>query len=199
MKNLTGSCISTSELDTCVCRSMMPGHHELAGEILHGRAGRRFQLGRRANPRDAAVGRNQCGVRNCRTAAAVDQREIVQDEHVGCGRDAGAGRAPAVPLRRSAAAPMRERDDERLGETLHFVRSRASSSSRVARDGLNTPHEQNRLSTTEACSGVRRPSFTQSIIFFASDWLTMPCPHIVDSASTSPLGRCSVLPSNPSE
>ena len=92
-----------------------------------------------------------------------------------------------------------EREEKRPGGPPHFVRSRASSSSRRARDGLNTPHEQNRVSTTAACSGVRRPSFTQSIIFLASDMLTMPCPHIVDSASTSPFGRCSVFPSKPSE
>jgi hypothetical protein len=39
---------------------------------------------------------------------------------------------------------------------------------------LNTPHEQNRASTADACFGVRRPSFTQSIIFFASDVLIKP-------------------------
>ena len=48
------------------------GHHELAREILHSRAGRRFQVGRGADPRDAAVSRNQGAVRDRRTAIAVD-------------------------------------------------------------------------------------------------------------------------------
>ena len=61
------------------------GHDELAREILHRRAGGRFELGRRTDPRDAAVGRNQGAVRDRRTAIAVDQGEVVQDEHVGCG------------------------------------------------------------------------------------------------------------------
>ena len=45
----------------------------------------------------------------------------------------------------------------------------ACSSTRAARAGLNTPQEQNRVMQAAACSGVRRPSFTQSIIFFASE------------------------------
>ena len=70
---------------------------------------------------------------------------------------------------------------------------------RAARAGLKTPQEQKRVRMAAACSGVRRPSFTQSIIFFASDVLTMPCPHIVESISTWAFGRFSVLPSKPSE
>ena len=40
---------------------------------------------------------------------------------------------------------------------------------RFARAGLNTPQEQKRVSVAAACSGVRRFSFTKSIIFFASE------------------------------
>jgi hypothetical protein len=61
-----------------------------------------------------------------------------------------------------------------LLSVLYFVRVRASSRIRFPRAGLNTPQEQNRVKYETACSGVRRPSFTQSIIFFASDELTMP-------------------------
>ena len=75
----------------------------------------------------------------------------------------------------------------------------ASSSSLCARDGLKTPQEQKRVRQLAAWAGVRRPSFTQSIIFFASEWLTMPCPHIVESIITFASGKLSVRPSNPSE
>ena len=69
----------------------------------------------------------------------------------------------------------------------------------MARDGLKTPHEQNRVNVAAHCSGVRRFSLTTSIIFFASEWLIIPCPHIVDSTITCALGIFSVLPSKPSE
>src|SRR4051812_14720526 len=50
------------------------------------------------------------------------------------------------------------------------------TSSRIlrAREGLKTPHEQKRASVAAAASGVRRFSLTKSIIFLASDALTMP-------------------------
>src|SRR6185437_6410104 len=69
----------------------------------------------------------------------------------------------------------------------YFCLVRASSSIRLARDGLKTPQEQNRVMYVTASSGVRRPSFTQSTIFLASEALTMPCPHMVASFSTSSL------------
>ena len=50
-----------------------------------------------------------------------------------------------------------------------------------------------------AGSGVRRPSFTQSIIFLASEWLIMPWPHMVLRVKTCVFGSFSVLPSNPRE
>src|SRR3954447_12038090 len=86
-----------------------------------------------------------------------------------------------------------------VGRYRDFVFVRASSRILLARAGLNTPHEQNRDMTAAACSGVRRFSFTKSIIFLASEWLTMPCPHMVDSIATCRLGMFSVLPSKPSE
>ena len=68
--------------------------------------------------------------------------------------------------------------DENTGSSrlryFYFVRVRASSRIRFPRAGLKTPQEQKRARYDTACSGVRRPSFTQSIIFFASDALTMP-------------------------
>ena len=76
---------------------------------------------------------------------------------------------------------------------------RASSKIRLARAGLYTPHEQKRAIYVTACSGVRRPSLTQSIIFLARLVLIMPCPHMVLSDSTCVFGSFSVLPSNPSE
>ena len=95
-----------------------PGHHELAGEILHGCARRRLQLGRRANPCDAAIGREERGIRNRRAAAAIDQGEIAEDENVGCGRRCGCGGR----LGRRASAPRnadRQRDEKRLyGDAL---------------------------------------------------------------------------------
>ena len=51
----------------------------------------------------------------------------------------------------------------------------------------------------EASCGVRLPSLTQSIIFFANEVLTMPWPHIVESVITCEFGSFSVFPSNPSE
>lgn len=79
--------------------------------------------------------------------------------------------ATAPGWRRSAPKPLSTRS--------HFVLVRASSRRRRARAGLNTPQEQNRCRYVTACSGVRRPSFTQSIILLASDALTMPWPHMV--------------------
>ena len=53
----------------------------------------------------------------------------------------------------------------------------------MARDGLKIPQEQKRARYVTASSGVRRPSFTQSIIFFPMLLEIMPWPHMVVSAS----------------
>src|SRR5439155_1779225 len=70
---------------------------------------------------------------------------------------------------------------------------------RLARTGLKPPHEQKRAIYVTASEGVRRPSLTQSILFFARLCETIPCPHMVVSFSNCVLGSFSVLPSTPSE
>src|SRR5688500_16113082 len=95
--------------------------------------------------------------------------------------------------------PQNLRTLARLPGPRYVVLVRASSRILLARAGLKTPHEQKRVSTAAASSGVRRFSLTKSIIFFASEWLIMPCPHIVESIITCPDGILSVLPSKPSE
>ena len=70
--------------------------------------------------------------------------------------------APAAAPPPQATAPMSSAKTSPLAAPPHFVRSRASSSSRVARDGLKTPQEQNRLSTTARLIG-RPPPFLHPV------------------------------------
>src|SRR5205814_1103386 len=145
-----------------------------SGEILYCRSRRRFQLRRRTDKCDAAVFGHERRVCHWRAAVAVDQGEIFEDERArgsGYGYLSCDGRCPAEPERRH----KREyKDDLNKVGALHRLLPRASSRIRRDRDGLNTPHEQNRARYADACSGVRRPSFTQSIIFLASDMLIIP-------------------------
>src|SRR6185369_17219482 len=92
--------------------------------------------------------------------------------------------------RYSGCAPLTETGAQPK-QQIHFVLTLASSKIRLARDGLNTPQEQNRCKYVTAWSGVRRPSFTQSIIFFANEFATIPWPHIVESSSTWVFGSFS--------
>src|SRR5437773_5511037 len=69
----------------------------------------------------------------------------------------------------------------------------------LARAGLKIPQEQKRDRYTQACSGARRPSLTQSIILRAKVNEIMPWPHMVESSSTRRSARRSVFPMNPRE
>jgi len=64
---------------------------------------------------------------------------------------------------------------------------------------LKTPQTQNRAAERAASAGVRRPSLTQSIIFFAKLAEIIPWPHIVESSNTGRSGRRSICPRKPSE
>ncbi len=122
------------------------------------------------------------------------------------------GRGPLVRPASPLVAPLKHTPSSTQDSTLCCVFSTERSASYcdsparpppkicAACVGLKTPHEQKTESyNSRPARGVRRPSRTQSINFFASEWLTMPCLHMVESIMTFEPGSFSVDPSNPSE
>ena len=163
-------------------------------EIDRDDARRRRQVGRRANPRDASLrrrpSRRRAPARGRVPSISVKLRETPRRRRGAGGRRLSAHWTRRAPPQR-ATSTAEER--ERLGRLRAGIFEDPSSRA----PGLNTPHEQKRVSVAAASSGVRRFSLTKSIIFFASEWLIMPCPHIVDSIMTCEFGIFSVLPSKP--
>ena len=119
MKNLTGSCISTSELDTCVCRSMRPGITNLPVRSCTAAPAGAFSSD--AGP--IHVMRPSVAIRALFAAGAPPlpsiKVKLFRTSTSAAGADGGwCGLSLAVPLRRSRPPPMASAKKNPLADRL---------------------------------------------------------------------------------